>query len=145
MLSHFAIRLSDSMPLAFGHNAINPGGWGQSTQDSQNLFVHSFTKLNLTNVYATYEKPKHRVEQTDQSQLILGFLSLTAKAHSTQRETVRRRTVPEFFDWLHFTLHTSHFTAWPPVAHRALAGGEGGWGVRGPTARIARDGLMIVE
>jgi hypothetical protein len=40
---------------------------------------------------------------------------------------------------------TSHFTAWPPLAPRALAGGEGGGGVRGPTARIARDGLMIVE
>lgn len=25
---NFAMRLSDSMPLAFGHNAINPGGFG---------------------------------------------------------------------------------------------------------------------
>ena len=42
--------LSDSMPLAFGHNAINPGGWGNSPQDAQHLFCRSLTKLDLNNV-----------------------------------------------------------------------------------------------
>jgi hypothetical protein len=31
--------LSDSMPLAFGHNAVNPVGFGQSPQDAQHLFI----------------------------------------------------------------------------------------------------------
>ena len=48
------------LPLAFGHNAINPGGFGgRAPKNSQHLFFHSFTKLNLTNIYAIYAEPKH--------------------------------------------------------------------------------------
>ena len=50
------------LPLAFGHNAINPGGWGQSHQDAHPLSVRSITKLNLTTVYATYAGPKHFID-----------------------------------------------------------------------------------
>ena len=81
------------MPLAFGHNAINPGGLGAEPPRTPRIcFYRSFTKLNLTNDYATYEEPKHRVEQADQSQLILGLLSLTAKAQSTLREIAMQAT-----------------------------------------------------
>ena len=47
------------LPLAFDHNAINPRGFGgRAPKDAQKLLVHSFTKLNLANVYATYAGPK---------------------------------------------------------------------------------------
>jgi hypothetical protein len=37
-----------------------PGVWGQSPQERPASFVHTFTKLNLTNVYATYAEPKQQ-------------------------------------------------------------------------------------
>jgi hypothetical protein len=38
---------------------MNPGSFGgRAPKNAQHLFVHSFTKLNLTNVYATYAEPK---------------------------------------------------------------------------------------
>ena len=53
------------VPLAFGHNAINPGGLGAEPPRRTASFVHSFTKLNLTNVYATYAEPKQTFAQLD--------------------------------------------------------------------------------
>ena len=39
--------------------AENPSRrWGRAPRNAQHLFVHSFTKLNLTNVYATNAEPK---------------------------------------------------------------------------------------
>ena len=46
------------LPLAFGHNAINPGGLGAEPPRCPPLSVRSITKLNLTTVYATYAGPK---------------------------------------------------------------------------------------
>ena len=36
------------------------GFGGRAPKDAQHLFVHSFTKLNLANVYATYAEPKQK-------------------------------------------------------------------------------------
>ncbi len=47
------------MPLAFGHNAINPMGLGAESPRTPSIFCSFITKLNLTNVYATYAEPKH--------------------------------------------------------------------------------------
>jgi hypothetical protein len=55
------------LPLAFGHNAISPGGPGQSHQDAQQLFGRSITKLNLTNAYATSAGQKHSTKATELS------------------------------------------------------------------------------
>ena len=55
------------LPLAFGHNAINPAVWGQSHQAAQKLFGRSITKLNLTFAYATSAGQKHSTKATELS------------------------------------------------------------------------------
>ncbi len=73
--------------------------------------------------------------------MLPGFLSLTAKAQSTPRDVLRRGTVPEFFYWLHFTLHRLPS---PPGLWLGEKGGEG-------ADRAYREGwiddcrVMIVE
>ena len=47
------------VPLAFGHNALNPGGLGAEPPRRTASVFYSFTKLNLTEVYASYAELKH--------------------------------------------------------------------------------------
>jgi hypothetical protein len=61
-------RDAESMPKASA-TCLRPqcdksrGFGGRVPKNIQHLFVHSFTKLNLTNVYATYAEPKHAMPE----------------------------------------------------------------------------------
>ncbi len=66
------------------------GFGGRAPKDAQHLFVHSFTKLNLANVYATYAEPKQLGESTRPA---LGGLFTTLSWHdelSAKKLEVRR-------------------------------------------------------
>ena len=91
------------MPLAFGHDAMNPGSFGgRAPKNAQHLFVHSFTKLNLTHVYATYAEPKHMEMKTTSllfllwifSPMIVGFHSPPGDSMHWGGSSFRFRQMP---------------------------------------------------